>query len=129
MSRSYEMTVRIRGANPDRVEVVKEAARFEWGFNDWYPLDHPDDAQNFAADAQSSLCGGETEEEFAERLARAVWEANGGYCEVEVQAVCLDDIPYESYLLDEDRYEELVGNASGGPDLDLPQPTKENQHG
>ncbi len=116
MSRSYEMTVKIRGANPDRVEAVKKAAESEWAFDVWYPLDHPDDPRNFAADGSGNLCAGEIEEEFAERLTRAVWKANGGYCEVEVRALCLDNLPYESYVLDEGEYEELVGNASGGPD-------------
>ncbi len=115
MSRSYEMTVKIRGAAPDRVEVIKKAAESEWAFDVWYPLDHPDDARNFAADGSGNLCSGEREEEFVERLSRAIWKANGAYCEVEVQVLCLDCLPYETHILDEGAYEELVGAPSDSP--------------
>ncbi len=129
MSRYYEMTVRIRGANPDRVAAVKEAAEFEWPFSEWYSLDDPDDPRNFTSDGQGNLCGGESEEEFAERLVKEIWEANGGYCEVEILATFLENLPYETYTFDEDRYEDLVGRPSGKPNSALTQPTKENQNG
>ena len=129
MSRSYEMSVRIYGANPDRVEAVKEAAESEWEFDKWCPLDVPEDPRNFASVGRSDLYGDEGEAEFVKRLSTAIWKANGGYCEVEVRTLYLDCLPYEWYSFDEDRYRELVGGASGSPDPDLPQPLKENQHG
>ena len=115
MSCSYDMTVRIRGVKRDRVVAVKEAAEREWAFDAWYPLDYPHNPTSLASDGSGNLCGGETEEEFAERLAKAVWKANGGYCEVEVRMLCLDCLPYETHVLDEDDYEDLVGPPSDGP--------------
>ncbi len=109
------MTVRIHGANPDRAKAIKEAAEGEWEFVDWYPIDYPDDSRSFASTGTDNLCGGETEEEFARRLTKAIWKANGIYCEVEVQSLCLEYLPYESYVLDEGEYEELVGEPPGDP--------------
>ena len=108
MSRFYEMHLRVYGANPDRVDAIKQAAAEEWPFEDWYPLVHPSDPRSFFSSGQDNLCGGENDNEFATRLARAIWEANGGYCEVEVQATYLENLPCESYSFDEDEYEELV---------------------
>ena len=48
--------------------------------------------------------GGESEEEFAARVTHAVWKANGGYCEVEVTATYLEELPYTTHELDEDDY-------------------------
>ncbi len=105
MSRSYEMIVIVRGADPARMEAVKEAAQSCWDFEDWFPLTVEDGQQ---ARGYGELVGGEQEDEFANRLAQEIWTANGGYCEVEVRALCVDDLPYESYTFDEDDFEELT---------------------
>ena len=60
-----------------------------------------------------SFAGGETEEEFTERLAVAIWRANGGYCEVIVNATFLENLPYEIHTLDEDDYERLIQPNTG----------------
>ena len=57
------------------------------------------------ATAEGNLCGGENEHEFADRLARAIWKANGGYCYVAVRATNLENMPYETYSYDEDDYQ------------------------
>ena len=124
MSRSYDMTVRVRGMKQDRIKDVQAAAASMWPFDEWYPLDYSDIPTNQASDGQGSLCGGETEEAFTERLAKAVWKANGDYCEVEVQALYLDELPYETYICDEDRYEELTEEPCGDPGSDLLEPPR-----
>ena len=64
------------------------------------------------ASAQGNLCGGESEEEFTERLSLAVWRANGGYCSVTVDATYLENLPYETHTLDEADYARLIqGNT------------------
>lgn len=60
------------------------------------------------ASADDYLCSGETEPEFVERLAKVVWEANGGPCAVSVNATYLEDLPAESYSLDESDYDRLI---------------------
>jgi len=109
MSRYYEMDLHFHRANPDRVDAIKQAAAEEWPFEDWYALGQPGTPTSFGSSGRDNLCGGESEDEFAERLARAIWKANGSYCEVEVRATYLEDLPYETYSFDEDEYEELVG--------------------
>jgi len=103
MSRYYNMFGMIIGADPDRFGEIKAAASAEWGFEDW-------DEHNgtLTASADDKLCGGESEEEFAERLAKAIWTANGGPCEVEVSATYLEELPHEEYSFDESDYEEFI---------------------
>jgi hypothetical protein len=103
MSRYYNMAVRIRGFDQQRTDRIKGAACDEWEFDNWNFHDG-----NLTASADGKLCGGETEEAFAERLAKAVWAANGGYCEVEVNATYLEELPCETHCLDEDDYARLL---------------------
>jgi len=76
------------------VREIVAAMSEEWEFeSDTFPkMDQPL-PDELSALGTSSLCGGESEEEFAERLSQAVWKANQGYCHVEVQATYLDVDP------------------------------------
>ena len=62
------------------------------------------DVTNLTASADGQLCGGETESEFADRLAAAVWSANGAYCGVTVRNTYLDDLPYCTHTMQETDY-------------------------
>ncbi len=92
----------MQGANPARATDIKEAAEAEWPFDadDWRPCGHPDDLTAFEASATGNLGAVLTEQELAHRLIRAIWVANGDYCEVGVSATRLEDMPYEDYRLD-----------------------------
>jgi hypothetical protein len=103
MSRYYNMAVMIKGADPSRHPAIRSAASQEWDFTDW---DSRDDF--LMASADDRLCGGETEEEFAERLAGIIFRAHGGPCEVEVVATYLEDIPCDSYTFGPDDYARLT---------------------
>ena len=103
MSRNYRMAVIITGDKVDRNDAIMDAAGEEWSFDNWY---HHDGKLYGSGDGK--LCGGETDDEFADRLAKAVWQANGACCEVEVYAVYLDELPYESYVRTEDDYTRLM---------------------
>lgn len=106
MSRSYNMLVRVHDVAPEKVDRVKKAANDEWDFDDWH------EAENIlSAYADDYLSGGKTEEEFAEQLAKAIWVANGGYCEVEVVATYLENLPCETHTFDEDQYAQLQSAA------------------
>jgi len=106
MSRSYDMQVEITGLDPSREEAVKKAAESQWPFEGWFQ-----DADRLIASGTDSLCAGVGEEEFAERLTRAIWKANGTFCRVEVRATYLDDMPHETYRFDEDQYDEFLSAA------------------
>jgi hypothetical protein len=66
------------------------------------------------ASASDWLCGGESEEQFTERLSVAIWRANGEFCEVVVNATYLEELPYESHTLDQDDYDRLIQAEIGG---------------
>ena len=107
MSSFYEMSVEVSGYDPAKVAEIQAAAEQEWPFDDWW-FGGEDDAATMHASGQDNLCGGETEEEFTERLSLAIWRANGGYCRVSVDATYLENLPYETHELDEADYARLI---------------------
>lgn len=112
MSRSYSMSVNIKDVDKQRIEQLKEAALNEWGFDEWcHPCAGCDELTGWG---DGWLCGGESDDEFAQRLTLAIWRANGAFCSVYVVATYLEDLPYESYELDEDDYSRLM-NAVDTP--------------
>jgi len=108
MSRFYDMSVEISGYDPAKAEEIQAVAEAEWPFDDWWLAGAGEPGETMHASAQSSLCGGESQEEFAERLSLAVWRANGSYCSVTVDATYLENLPYETHTLDEDDYARLI---------------------
>ncbi len=108
MSRHYEMYVTITGFNPKRKDAIQEAAGLEWDFSDWMVF-LAARKDGMTACGQSTLTGGETEEEFAERFAKAVMKANGKPCEVEVRATYMEELPNETYTFGKGDYRRLVG--------------------
>ena len=108
MSRFYEMAVEISGYDPAKAEDIQAAAEAEWPFDDWWLAGADEPGETMHASAQDNLCGGETEEEFTERLSLAIWRANGGYCRVSVDATYLENLPYETHELDETDYAHLI---------------------
>jgi hypothetical protein len=103
------MNVEIQGYNEKRKNEVIEAATSEWNFPDG--LDEDKHNKTLYGGGESNLCGGESEEQFAERFAKAVWKANGKYCKVWVQATFLEDLPHEDYFMDEAQYDLLMEKA------------------
>jgi hypothetical protein len=101
--------VEVSGYDPAKKVAIQAAAEQEWPFDDWwFAGDEDDGAATMHASGQNSLCGGETEEEFTERLSFALWRANGGYCRVSVDATYLENLPYETHELDEADYARLI---------------------
>lgn len=107
MSRYYEMKLEIAGFDESRKEAIQQACFEEWSFeqSDWFCFErHTDGMRCMEATAQGNLCGGEDEGEFASRISKVIWKANGAFCPVTVNAVYMEDLPYESYTMDEDDY-------------------------
>ena len=105
MSRYYSMSVTITGALPDRFDPIMAAASAEWEFDD----ENVNDGV-LTASGNAQLFGGETEEQFAERLTKAIWRANGGPCRVDLTATYLDELPCESYSLGAGDYDRLMNS-------------------
>lgn len=108
MSRSYNMYVQVEGFDQAKIDGIKEAADAEWDFDDcdWF-LNKEKTA--LSASNDGSLYGGESEDEFSERLAAAVFKANGSPCKILVAATYLEDLPCESHSFDEKDYDRLLG--------------------
>ena len=117
MSRAYDMHLQVSSFEPKRRKAIKKAAEENWPF-DWFT----DSPTLLAGMGESSLCGGEGEQEFAQRLARAIWQAQGGYCQVIVTATYLESRPHEDYEFQEADYLRLTSEPSEGCDCELPGP-------
>ena len=109
MSRLYEMTVEIKDYKARNLNKIVRTCRKEWNFApDDFIRERTDPLKRrydkVLATAQGSLCLGEQEHEFANRLVRGIWRANGGYCYVEVHATYLENLPYETYTYDQDDF-------------------------
>jgi len=101
------MSVEITDAADGAVGAVRAAANAEWDFKDWDGQIQDAEGRKMSASGESALCGGESEEEFAQRLAGAIWKANRAFCPVKVRATYLEEVPFEEYVFDEGDYEEL----------------------
>ena len=66
--------------------MIRDGARSEWEFADWDV--YPDEINGYG---ESSLYAGEGEDEFAERLTHAIWQANGAHCSVKVTCTFLGE--------------------------------------
>lgn len=106
MSRLYEMHVSVTPADRKKLNLlaVSIAACEVWNFDNVVE----DSDTEYVAYGLSQLCGGESEEDFSKRLTRAIWHANGEYCEVEVRCTYMEDLPCETYSFDEDDYEKMT---------------------
>lgn len=93
-----------------KVSDILNALKQEWEVQDECGCNPNDeDGQNFFSTyGESYLCGGESEAQFTDRVALAVWKANGGYCHIQVEAVYLEELPYEIHLRDQDAYYQLM---------------------
>lgn len=97
MSRYYRMDITVQEFDVARRDAIKKAAEKEWAFEntDWAGSD-----MEMSNAANSNLTGGESEEEFANRLAAAIFKTNGGPCKVLITALYLED--GEMYVFDAD---------------------------
>ena len=92
-----------------KARIVAECIQ-EWGFGAEDFAEHgrgsPEVKPVLRATARDNLCGGESEEDFADRIAGAIWKANGAYCEVTVYATYLESLPCETHVRGERQYKE-----------------------
>ena len=103
------MVVAITGFKLDKQKEVEEAAIMEWDdfACNFSTYEDADKCQVLIANGEGSLGAGESENEFARRLAEAIFKANDGPLKIEVNATYLEDLPCEIFTFDEDDYEEF----------------------
>lgn len=99
MSRVYEMSFTISDYNPDNRERLEEALEGLWElYDDSYDTESESGGPAFTMHGEANLTGGESEEEFFRRVAKALRAIDGG-CGVEVTATYLENLPYEIHTL------------------------------
>lgn len=95
MSRKYEMKITVKGHDLDKKNKISDVIEEEWEIDSGFEENYGKVIVLFGT---SNLSGGETEKSFVSRVQQAVWFANGKkYCEVEVVATYLEDLPFEIY--------------------------------
>ena len=100
MSQTYQMDVFLKNVDARKVGDVAKLAGAEWPFGEWnhdHRAGQDDGLIDLDARGVGSLAGGEEPDEFADRLALAVWAANGGYCAVEVYSTYMEDLPQDQH--------------------------------
>ena len=91
--------------NEDELDTVSEAAQEHWDFEGGqWALDEDIAVSPYE---QGSLYGGVSEEEFSDRVAKAIWKALGRYARVEIEMTYLEDLPREIHVRDNVLYEKL----------------------
>jgi hypothetical protein len=93
------MHLTVTGFEKPKSKAIIRAAKKEWPFDN---INELGDEPHIECCGDGYLGGGETEDEFAKRMAQAVFKANGKPCKVHVEATYLDDPPHEDYDFDED---------------------------
>lgn len=110
MSRAYHMTVYVEDFDAAEIKSIQKAANDEWP---GLELRHSEAEEGgLFGEAEHQLCGGETEEEFARRISKAIFLANQGPCVVRVDAMCLEDLPYETYGYGPEDYDEVIDSVA-----------------
>ena len=107
MSMHYGISVDIEEYDEKKVKLIKEAAENEWQFSEWTTFEREGVTALRACYTEDNLCGGTSEEEFADILAQAVWRANGACCKVSVNATYLEELPCQTHVRNEEDYQRL----------------------
>ena len=107
MSRAYEADVTIAKIKREDIPRASEVIASEWvaPHEEPYINERSDRRAVSFFNLRSSLCGGESEDEFAIRLTHALWKELGYFVGVEICMTCLEYIPCESYTYDKGEFD------------------------
>jgi len=114
MSRNYEIHYEIRGYDESKEEEIVNILRDKAEANE--SVFDVNGKRIISADSEINLGGGMSEDEFIHDITKAIWLANGKFCEVNVKHVCLDYLPYEQISKDEEDFLQLINDDKGFQD-------------
>jgi len=80
----------------ETAQEIGDAMRKQWPFDDQFCYCDDDGIVKLSDSADGTLCGGESEEEFADRLSKSIREVVEEV-EINVNATCLEDLPCTTY--------------------------------
>jgi len=107
MSSWYKIEVSVNAFDLTKEDAIIEAARTAWDFDNVTKTDKNVKTLYISGESQ---VGGEITD-YIGRFAKAIWKANGKYCDIDVQALCVEDLPFEDYSLDDEDYTRLMGEV------------------
>jgi len=86
MSECFGVKIEAEGLNEGRLEKIRDALCAEWDIeeDEIHFEPRPKRTANMVAMTTGGPCAMETEIEFTDRIAQAIWKANGRYCPVRV---------------------------------------------
>lgn len=90
------MRVEVYHPDPRRLRDIEIAAGNVWSFDEWFWFESEKLKSSYA---EGSLCGGETEKQFSDRLTKEIWRANRRYCHVVVSVTCCCRSDYLTIIL------------------------------
>jgi len=111
MSTLYEVGVTIRGYAKDREDEIHDALMKE-GLdteNAWSMEDPKEGPTEYGLSSEVTMGGLYAPSDCAKDIAKAVVEANGAPCEVEVTVTCLENLPYDTFTFGEEETRALLG--------------------
>ncbi len=93
MTTTWRIDFRISGARPGRADAIVAALGEAWGETDVYAhVDEADGEATIATWGVDQIVNGASFAECVAELADVVWEANGGFADVEAAGTCLDHL-------------------------------------
>jgi hypothetical protein len=103
----YQITVTVTQYDHCLADVISEALRVE------FPLKaHRDSCIDIIyAIGDIFIFKGESELNFVDRIAAAVFSVNRGPCTVKVSTLCMDTLPYEHHTRDSQDFDRLMHHA------------------
>jgi hypothetical protein len=110
MSRLYDLQLTIIGHEPTKAHQIRKAANQQWPA---LKANWDGDQEVITSSGQESCVGGKGARQLVERLAVAIWQANGDFCRIVAQTTCLDDLPYETHVLDKIDYDQSMASRKG----------------
>ena len=107
MSTSTRIVVTVEELQHHKKEVVLEAIRREWDPYNVPPEDYGSTEDEIPPHRHEHPLRRGRRGGFAVRVARAIWQANGGYCPIWVDAQPDDEAPCDTIELSRDDYDRL----------------------
>lgn len=109
MSQEYRCNVKVEEFRNERANEIAKAIKDFWMFTE---VEHYAEGTEFSS-LESEAEGNMRipERDFARDLAIEIWKANQDKCDVQIDTLCLENLPYESFSFGEDDYIEIMAKS------------------
>ncbi len=113
MSHLYEIGVQISGYTYSNRQAIKQTLK-DWDLYSPKPFFHERTGkyrreQGTYIQSVSEMSIGGNPADMVRKWLRALWKANAGFCEIEIEVKDLEACPFETYFGDEEAWDEEQG--------------------